>query len=85
MASSALANEQGRRHRVPGLFFCPLTPAAHAAFIIPFRTPVRGGIDEKFSNQGAFMKVTLHLPMSLPGGIAYDFTTPAELRDFCLG
>ncbi len=28
------------------------------------------------------MKVTLHLPMSLPGGIAYDFTTPAELRDF---
>lgn len=28
------------------------------------------------------MKITLHLPMSLPGGIAYDFTTPAELRDF---
>ena len=28
------------------------------------------------------MKVTLHLPMSLPGGIAYDLTTPAELRDF---
>nr|DAT56381.1 MAG TPA: hypothetical protein [Caudoviricetes sp.] len=28
MASSALANEQGRRHCVPGLFFCPLAPAA---------------------------------------------------------
>lgn len=28
------------------------------------------------------MKITLHLPMSLPGGIVYDFTTPAELRDF---
>ena len=28
------------------------------------------------------MKITLHSPMSLPGGIAYDFTTPAELRDF---
>ena len=27
------------------------------------------------------MKITLHLPMSLPGGIAYDLTTPAELRD----
>lgn len=28
------------------------------------------------------MKITLHLPAHLPSGAVYDFTTPAELRDF---
>lgn len=28
------------------------------------------------------MNITLHLPMHLPGEIAYNFTGPAELRDF---
>ena len=28
------------------------------------------------------MNITLHLPMHLPGGIAYNFTGPAEMRDF---
>ena len=27
------------------------------------------------------MKITLHLPVHLPSGAVYDFTTPAELRD----
>ena len=28
------------------------------------------------------MNITLHLPMHLPGGIAYNFTGPAEMRVF---
>ena len=32
------------------------------------------------------MKITLHLPMSLPGGIAYDFPPPPQNCEiFCLG
>ena len=46
MASSALANEQGRRHCVSGLFFCPLAPAAPLPLPHPPRLRWRREMEE---------------------------------------